>query len=174
MSAKSQQVVLIPQERVPVLIGDSGKAKKAMEQASNCSLNIDSETGEVTIIGTDALAVWQCAEVIRAVARGFSPEIAQKLFIEGYEYEQINVQDYAGKSKKKLIRLRGRVIGESGKAKRRLQALTDTVIVIYGKTVGVIGKTIGVGAAKRSIEMLLSGSPHLRAFETAEGMMKNE
>jgi len=158
-----QESVLIPKKRVAILIGEKGTSKKSIETTGNVRLQIDSKTGKVQIKAKDAISAWQGANVIRAVARGFPPEIARKLFKSDYSYELISLDEYS-RNKKDLIRIRGRLIGKDGKARDKLQFLTQAQIRVQGKTVAVLGESQCVALARHAIEMLLSGSPHLRVF----------
>jgi len=158
-----QESVLIPKKRIAVLIGEKGASKKSIEVAGNVKLRIDSKTGYVKIRARDAIAAWQGANVVRAVARGFPPEIARKLFKPDYSYELISLEEFA-KNKNTLVRLRGRLIGKDGKARDKIQFLTQAQIRVQGKTVAILGESSCVAQARRAIEMLLSGSPHLRVF----------
>ena len=162
-----QETVLIPKSRIAVLIGEKGTSKKAIEKEGNVWLNVDSKTGEVTIKAKDALSAWQGANVVRAVARGFPPEIAHKLFKPDHSYEIISLEEHA-RNKKDIMRLRGRLIGKDGKARDRIQFLTQTQIRVQGKTVAILGKSLCVANAHRAIEMLLTGAPHLRVFAFLE------
>lgn len=158
-----QEAVLIPKARIAVLIGEKGASKRAIEKAGNVKLNVESKTGEVTIRANDALTAWQGANVVRAVARGFPPEIARNLFKPDYAYEIISLEEHA-RNKKDIVRLRGRLIGKDGKARDRIQFLTQAQIRVQGKTVVILGKSLCVANAHRAIIMLLAGAPHLRVF----------
>ena len=159
-----EDVILIPKERVSVLVGSEGSTKKTLEKKGKIKLDIDSQEGSVKIVAKDAFDLWVGRQVVNAIGRGFSAEIAQKLFIEGNTFELIHLSDYASKSKKDLQRLRGRVIGEDGRSKRIIQRYTGTDIVIYGKTVGIIGLIEQVDLARHAVEMLLKGSKHGTVF----------
>jgi len=171
-----QEAVLIPKSRIAVLIGEKGAAKKAIEEAGNVKLRVDSKTGYIKIRARDAIAAWQGANVVRAVARGFPPEVARKLFKPDYSYESISLENYA-KNKNDLIRIRGRLIGTSGKARDRIQFLTQVQIRVQGKTVAMLGEAGRVALARHAVDMLLSGSPHARVFaflkEQTEGEAQN-
>ena len=172
-----QESVLIPKSRIAVLIGEKGAAKKMIEKTGNVRLRIDSKTGNVIVKGKDALSAWQGVNVVRAVARGFPPEVARKLFKPDYSYESISLENYA-KNKNDLIRIRGRLIGTSGKARDRIQFLTQVQIRVQGKTVAILGEAQRVALARHAIDMLLSGSPHSRVFaflkEQTEGEAQAE
>ena len=75
--------VRIPAERVGVLIGRSGSIKKKIESMCKVKLEIDSETGEVTIIGSeqieDPTTIFKAQNIVLAIGRGF-PETGGKNF----------------------------------------------------------------------------------------------
>ncbi|MFH1182010.1 MAG: KH domain-containing protein [Candidatus Woesearchaeota archaeon] len=157
----------IPKERLAVLIGTGGKIKRDIEKATGTVIKIDSQEGDIFLYGEDGLGIYTASEVIKAVGRGFNPEIAKMLLISDNIAEQIDLSDYA-KSKKHMIRLKGRVIGENGKARRIIEDLTECHISVYGKTVLIIGNAEIVGIARRAVETLLSGSPHANVYNWLE------
>jgi ribosomal RNA assembly protein len=107
-------------------------------------------------------------EVFRAFGRGFDIEDALNLLDEKYFFDSIEVKDYAGKSAKRQIVLKGRVIGKKGKMRKRIEELTNVKIAVYGKTVSIIGKWEDLQIAKRAIEMLLSGASHGSVYRFLE------
>ena len=80
--------------------------------------------------------------------------------------------NYAGKSKNDLIRLKSRIIGTEGKARKTIEKRTNTNISIYGKTVSIIGGRQGVQVAKRAVENLLRGSQHNKVYSWIERQIK--
>ncbi len=168
MTSKYTYAIKIPKERIAVLIGQKGASKKDLEECTNSKINVNSEEGDVNIEGEDSLRVYNLREIIKAIARGFNPEIAKLLLKQDYAFELINLPDFLGKSTKKIIRMKGRVIGSEGKARKVIEHLTDTYISVYGKTIGIIGFFEDVADAKRAIESLLEGSPHSTIFKWLE------
>ncbi|MDP3918299.1 MAG: KH domain-containing protein [Nanoarchaeota archaeon] len=164
--------IKIPKERVAVLIGVDGSVKKEIEERMKVKLDIDSQEGDVIIFGEDSLAVYECLNVVRAIGRGFNPEIAKILFDERYMFDLINIQGYVSKSKTHITRIKGRVIGREGMSRKMIEDSTETNIVVYGKTVGIIGKIENVAVAKQAIEMLLEGSPHGNVFKWLDAKKK--
>jgi len=165
--------IRIPKERVAVLIGLKGKVKKDIEEATHSRLDIDSNEGDVTIFGDDSLGMYSAREVIKAVGRGFNPEIAMLLLHQDYTLELLNLPDYLGKSKAKMIRIKGRVIGEGGRARHLIEEHTETSISVYGKTIAIIGKVENASVAKKAIEDLLSGAPHSAVYRWLEKKRKD-
>ena len=101
----------VPKERVAVLIGASGKTKNELEELTNSSIDIDSKEGDVTVSGEDSLAIYTLRDVIKAIGRGFNPEIAKRLLKQDYCLEIIGLKEYA-KNPSQIPRLKGRVIYE--------------------------------------------------------------
>lgn len=163
-----QYELKIPRERVAVLIGKKGSVKKDVEEETKTKLNIDSKEGDVFVSGEDALGLYSAREVIKAIGRGFNPDIALLLLKPDYVFEIVNLGDYVGKSKENLLRLKGRVIGTEGKARRVIEELTNCSICVYGKTISVIGLAENVSAAKQAIDSLLRGSTHAKVYKFLE------
>ena len=157
----------IPKDRIAVLIGSKGEQKRQLELQTNCHIEVDSKEGEIKISGEDSLALFALKELIRAIARGFNPEIAQRLFKQDYMLEIVTITDFV-KGRSHMERLRGRVIGTKGKSRKILEDLTECSICVYGKTIGIIGSAEAVAVAKRAVESLLSGSPHSSVFTWLE------
>ena len=158
----------IPKDRVGVLIGKKGEIKKYIEQKANIKLEIDSKTGDVALIGEDSVVLYETKNIVAAVGRGFAPEIAFQLFNENNVLELMDINNYSGKSQKKFERLKGRVIGSAGKARRMIEDMTETNISVYGKTISIIGDIENAAMARRAIDQLLSGSPHGTVYKWLE------
>ncbi len=157
----------IPKERVAVLIGSKGKTKKALERETKTHINVHSDEGIIRIEGKDALLLYLAREIIRAIGRGFNPEIATQLIKSDYGFEIIPLQDYA-RNQHDFTRLRGRVIGEGGRSRRVIEDLTETTVCVYGKTASIIGPAEHIADARRAIQSLLAGSPHAHVYRWLE------
>ena len=161
----------IPKERVAVLIGKEGETKKELEELTSTELIIDSYEGDVTLKGNDPIKLYSSREIVKAIARGFNPDIAKYLIKQDFVYEQISIKDFA-KNSNHLRRLKGRVIGTEGKSRKAIEDLTEASISVYGKTIGIIGLPENVDLARRAIETLLSGSPHSNVYKWLEKRKK--
>ena len=157
----------IPKERIAVLIGKEGAIKQELEEQTKSSIFVDSEEGDVKLQGSDSVLLFQLRDVVKAVGRGFNPEIAMRLFKQDYILEIITLTDFV-KAKNHLLRIKGRVIGKNGRARETIEELTDTSISVYGKTIAIVGFCDNVAVSKRAIESLLSGSPHSSVFKVLE------
>jgi ribosomal RNA assembly protein len=160
--------IKIPKERVAVLIGKGGETKKDIEESTSSYIDVDSKEGDVIIKGPDSLKIFTALNVVRAIGRGFNPDIALLLLKSDYSLELLNISDYVGKSTNKTIRFKGRIIGKEGKSRQVIEELSETYISVYGKTVGIIGMPENVSAARRAIESLLGGAPHSHVYKWLE------
>ena len=99
--------------------------------------------------------------IIRAIGRGFSPENAMELLDEEKTLYIIHLSDNA----RSLKRIRSRLIGTGGKARRNIERFTHTKISVYGKTVSIIGSYEDVEKAKGAVEKLISGVSHRSVYK---------
>lgn len=162
----------IPRERVGVLIGKNGITKDEIENLTKTDINIDSDTGSIAISPTeeteDPLAVWKSRYIVKAIGRGFNPEISLKLMGDETLLEIINLPDYVGKSKKAIMRQKARIIGKEGRTKDIIIDMTGVDISIYGKTVAIIGGMEQIHIAKEAVEMILNGVRHKTVYAFLE------
>ncbi|MBD3209726.1 RNA-processing protein [Candidatus Woesearchaeota archaeon] len=161
----------VPKDRIAVLIGPQGKVKQELEEQTKTSIKVDSKEGDVSLQGKDSLALFALREVVKAIGRGFNPEIATLLLKQDYVIEIVNCNDYA-QQKSHVQRLRGRVIGADGKARTTIEHVTETSIVVYGKTISIIGTTERAMLARRAVELLLEGSTHAAVYKWLEKNIK--
>lgn len=163
--------IRIPKERVAVLIGKNGETKKYIEESTKTKIDVDSKEGEVNITGEDALSLYTTRDIVRAVARGFNPDIALLLLKQDYALEIIEIKEFAKENH--YERVKGRVIGKEGKSRKTIEELTGCYVSVYGKTIGIIGEIEAVGAARKAVESLLSGSPHSSVYKFLEKRRRN-
>ena len=114
--------------------------------------------------------MYSTRDIIKAIGRGFNPEIAQLLLKQDYCFEIIMISDHVKPSH--LQRVKGRIIGTNGKTRRLIEELTETFISVYGKTVCMIGRVEDVAIAKRALESLIKGSPHANVYRWLEKMRR--
>ncbi len=163
------EVVRIPAERVAVLIGENGKNKEMLEKASNVGMDIESE-GAVHIKG-EPVDVFFSKDVVKAIGRGFDPETALKLLKDQYMLKVIRLRDFLG-SRKAIVRIKGRIIGERGKTKNIIEEITGANIVVYGNTVALIGELETLDIAVNAVFKLIEGSTHSKAYAYMQKNMK--
>ncbi len=163
------EYIKVPFERIAVLVGPKGSTKELIEEKSTATINIDSDNGNMEIQDPrDAMKGMRSREVVHAIARGFSPEKALKLFDNEYlMFEIIDISNIA-REEKDLERIKGRIIGSDGKTRDFFENLTNTNISVYGKTVSLIGYPEQNAVARKGIDMLLEGASHGLVYKFLE------
>ena len=166
----------IPDDRIGVLIGTEGETKRRIEELAGVSIEVDSESGAVSVTrGEDADPVRSLKgpRIVKAIARGFPPESALRLLddVDGDEdmviYESINIKKATGSDGETRAK-KGRLIGRDGRTRELMEELTGAEVRIYGKTFGAIGTPQQVDVATTAAEMLLDGAPHGTVYSYME------
>jgi len=172
-----EKLIRIPTERIAVLIGKSGNVKSEIEDACSVRLDVDSETGETLIAGVgnvETIQPFKAVEIVTAIGRGFSPKNAMKLLEGENTLHVIDLREFAGKSSAHVERIKGRIIGEGGKARRNMERLSDTNISIYGRTVSIIGETNKLKLAVDAISAISNGSMHGAVYHKLESARQRD
>ncbi|MDO8725580.1 MAG: KH domain-containing protein [Candidatus Methanoperedens sp.] len=161
--------IKIPLDRVAVLVGPKGSVKELIEEKSTTNLNIESSSGTVEIMeAKDPIKGMRAREVVHAIARGFSPEKAVKLFDDdNLMFETIDLSNIA-RTEKDMERLKGRIIGRAGKTREVFEEITNVRLSVYGKTISIIGYPEQNAVARAGIDMLLKGSTHGPVYKFLE------
>jgi ribosomal RNA assembly protein len=156
-----QEHIKVPQDRIGVIIGVEGNVKKVIEEKTGATMDVDSESGTVVIESEeDAFKALKASEVIKAIARGFSPEKALKLLEN--EDLVLDVIDLSviGDSPADLKRIKGRVIGKNGKTREIIEQMSGARLSVYGKTISIIGDAEQLAPVREALNMLIDGAPH--------------
>ncbi len=166
-----EKLIRIPNDRVGVLIGKSGNVKSKIEESCYVSLDIDGDTGEVFVRtqgDVDKIQPFKAMEIVTAIGRGFSPENAMTLLKGENALHVIDLREFAGKSNANVERIKGRIIGEGGRARRNMENLSGTNISVYGRTVSIIGDSSKLRLAVDAISSISSGSMHGAVYTKLE------
>jgi ribosomal RNA assembly protein len=146
-------------------VGPDGKVKQNIEEKLNVALEVESESGGVTILlsekANDPSLLFKAKDVVTAIGRGFSPDHAFRLIRnEDHIFDFIDLRAVFGRSESDIQRVKGRVIGANGKTRKLIEELTDANVVVYGHTIGFIGTFEQVDVARTAVQMLVNGSQH--------------
>ena len=168
--SKPNMFVRIPKERVGVLVGPDGKVKQHIEEKFMVDLQIESESGGVTIVlsqkASDPSLLFKAKDTVTAIGRGFSPEQAFRLLRNDDDiFDFIDLRAVFGRSDSDIKRVKGRVIGANGKTRKLIEELTNASMVVYGHTIGFIGTFEQVDAARNAVQMLIDGSQHHTVYK---------
>jgi ribosomal RNA assembly protein len=162
-------LIKVPDDRIGVLIGKSGRVKHEIEDKCKVQIEIDSQNGEALIsaASTDLPETqpFKAIEIISAISRGFSPERAYRLLDdEELILQIIELKEYAGKSGNAMDRIKGRIIGQGGKSRKTIEELSGVYMSISGHSVALIGKYEEVRLANDAVTMILKGSTHKTVY----------
>jgi ribosomal RNA assembly protein len=161
--------VTIPDDRIGVLIGEGGETMREIEERAEVRLDVDSETGSVRIESVgDPIRGLAGPDVVEAIGRGFAPAAAMRLLEDDMQLFDVVDIEAATRNKNDLRRQKGRLIGEDGRTRELMEELSGADVVIYGTTLGMIGKPEQVDAVRSAAEMILDGAPHGAVYSFLE------
>ena len=164
-----QHLIKVPDDRIGVLIGKNGRVKREIEDKCKVQIEIDSQNGDAVISSASAtlseMQPFKAIEIISAISRGFSPQRAYRLFDdEELMLQIIDLKDYTGKSANAMDRMKGRIIGQSGKSRKTIEELSGVYMSVSGHSVALIGKYEEVRLANDAVTMILKGSTHKTVY----------
>ncbi|OGS48659.1 MAG: RNA-processing protein [Euryarchaeota archaeon RBG_16_68_13] len=160
----------VASDRVGVLIGPDGATKRRIEETTGTHIQVDSESGEVTIDESEArdpVLALKARDVVTAIARGFSEERAARLLQEDTYLEVFDIKDFAH-SRNRIAQVKARLIGARGKTRRIIEELTGVDVSVWGHTVALVGETFEMAIAREAVIMLLRGSEHATVYRFLE------
>ncbi len=173
---RPRMYVKVPPDRLGVVIGTKGEVKKELMERTGTIINVDTENGVVIVEGessrTSPINVMKAAEVVKAIAYGFPPEKAFKLLDEDKVLVIVDLKNIVGDSPNHLTRIKGRIIGEGGRARRTIEEMTGTDIVVGDTYVAIIGDYERAMVAKEAVEMLAEGRMHSTVYRRIDQLMR--
>ena len=114
--------------------------------------------------GENSLTISLFEDFIKAINAGFPLEDALKIVTEDYIIREIDVEMYSGKKKSHKRRIIGRIVGREGSAKRTIEEMTNTKIIVTDRIVYILGFPEDVSIAAEAVEEILSGRKHSTAY----------
>tara|TARA_X000000368_G_C23025006_1_gene709757 strand:- start:1477 stop:1992 length:516 start_codon:yes stop_codon:yes gene_type:complete len=101
-----------------------------------------------------------------------NPKKAMSLLDDEMLFELIELKSFVGKKANQQRRIRSRIIGSEGKIRKRIEALTNCELTVYGGTIVIIGDDIGLPMASDAIKSLLNGAEHGPVLKKLEVVRK--
>ena len=166
----------VPLDRVGVLIGENGQVIRDLMRRTMTIIRVDSQNGTVVIEPESPnvlpINLLKAQDFIKAIAYGFSPERALRVLDEDQILLVIDLKQKVGPSPNHITRVKGRIIGEKGKARKIIEEMTGTYISVYDTYVAIIGDYESATAAREAIEMLIEGRQHATVYRYLERVMR--
>ncbi len=176
MPGVTRLYVRIPLERIGVLIGRNGEVLKRLMEQTRTRISVDEVNGTVVIEPqspqTKVLDLMKARDTVLAIGYGFSPERAFKLLNEDQILVVIDLKQYVKPTENHLTRVKGRIIGEEGKARKNLEEMTGTEISVYDDYVAIIGDYESANIAREAILMLIEGRQHSTVYKYVDKAMR--
>lgn len=159
----------IHEDRLGVLVGEGGRVLKDLEARLGVKVTVNSIDSSVVIepanSRTPATNVIKCQEIVKAIDYCFSYERASRLYDDESVLIVIDLKDHAGSNENHLQRIKGRIIGEEGRARRTLEEMTGTYISVCRDYVAIIGDYSRAELARQAVEMLAQGRQHSTVYK---------
>jgi len=146
-----KEIVMVPKDRTAVI--KSKDTKDRFESKLNIKISVVDNAVEID--GEDGLNLYQGRIIIKAIARGFSPERAQKLLEEEAQFEII---DMGNLTDRKMKTIKSRIIGTGGKMREAIEIGSKSLVSVYGKTISLIGTYEQNKIAKKAIKLIMDGA----------------
>lgn len=162
-----QEKFFIEPDRLSVFIGSEGANKKILEEKFACSIEINSNTGEVFVESEDALNVFILSNIVNAINYGHSPEHALQLEDENIVLDIIDVKPKV-RSHTRLKSVMGRIIGKNGSTRRVLEEITGCNVSVRDTFVSVIGPFENVDLVREALDMFIKGASHKALYQYLE------
>jgi len=151
---------------IPIERKHLGHAKRAAAELRRRGIRVDVEIDEAGLYVNlrprqDASLdeVLRVREVFRAISYGFTAEDALELLRDGYRLEVIDLKEYFD-AENHLTRVKARIIGEEGRARRTFETIAGVRMVIGDRHVAVIGPVEAVEAVRDALDKLIRGRRH--------------
>lgn len=166
----------VPPESFEKVKEELGQVMGELRRRLGVRLTLDEGNSRVVIEAEregDAANVLRARDIVRAIAIGFSSQDALQLLDEDYVLVVVDVAQAVGDKENHLRRVLGRVIGENGRARRTLEEITGTKIVVNDRgLVGIIGDYERSQIARHGVELLVQGKMHATVYRRLESMMR--
>jgi len=121
----------------------------------------------VRIYLEDFYSIYKIEKVIKGIKANFSIDVCEKIFREEYDILEFDLKKVSDKKLNHLRRIKGRLIGENGKAIKELESRTGAKISITDRYLYIAGDFVSIQSAYFVLNKLVGGMSHNKAFEIA-------
>lgn len=138
------------------------KVKGILEKSLDIKIKFENDSILFESENTFSINIFE--DFLRALNVGFPLEDALKIVTEDFIIKEIDVERFTGKDKKHKRRVIARVIGREGSAKRTIEEMTSTKIMIGDRMIYILGLPDDVSLAMEALEEILKGRKHSTAY----------
>jgi ribosomal RNA assembly protein len=149
-----------------IQVQSMNKIKKAVPAIENkIKIKVGFGKSSVSLKGAE-VNEFLCENIVRAIDFGFDVQDALLLSSENFVLEFIDIKEHT--RRKNMHDVRARVIGTNGKARKTIEKLTGSVMVIHDNDIGIIVDSDHLDAVVQGIESLIQGAKHANVFSYLE------
>jgi ribosomal RNA assembly protein len=165
----------VPPERARSVLRKGGGIRRLMEEHFNVSLAVDEETGGVSVGYTPdkaADAYLGVTKIMSAISTGFDEAQIRDMIERDLSFVALDLEEMVGSQASTLTRIKGRIIGEKGRAKQKIESATGCILSIYGNKVGILGHPETIDVASEAVQRLSRGFQHQTVYRFLESRMR--
>ena len=150
----------LEKDRIPVFIGKAGSQKRIFEKKFDCSIDVNSKTGEVIFdCGENSVFAFILVNIVHAINYGHSPEKAMLLENESFVIDTIDVKTQVRDPVRLKVTM-GRIIGKDGSTRKVIEEITKCSVSVRDHFVSVIGPYDNTILVHEALDMLIKGASH--------------
>jgi len=165
----------VPPEKARDVLRRGGRTRRLIEERFNVSLAIDDETGSVSVkYGSEkaAEAYLAVTKIMAAISAGFDERAIRDMIEKDLSFVVLDLEEIVGSSRPTLTRVKGRIIGERGRARQKVEEVTGCAVSIYENKVGVLGPQETIDVAREAVERLSKGFQHQSVYRFLDSRMR--
>jgi len=166
---------VVPPEKARTVLRNGGRIRRLMREHFDVSLAVDEETGGVSVSYTPdkaADAYLGVTKIMSAISTGFDEAQIRDMIERDLSFVALDLEEMVGGRASTLTRIKGRIIGEKGRAKQKIESATGCALSIYGNKVGILGPSETTDIAGEAVQRLSSGFQHQTVYRFLESRMR--
>lgn len=146
---------------------------KLAKWLENTKYKFEIKENKIIIKFEDFYEIYKFEKFVKAVKAGFDIKLCEKILYEDWDIYEIDLKKVSEKKINHMIRIKGRIIGEKGKALKEIMERTGAYIIVTDRFVYLLGDNISLPSAYEAIKKIIKGSSHSKAFDYATFYKKN-
>ncbi|BFI73875.1 putative RNA-binding protein COG1094 [Nanoarchaeota archaeon] len=149
---------------------DYNKLKNFLEEKG---IKYNKKENKITIYSDDYYFLYKFDKFIKCLKVGFDIDLSKNILYSDWDLLEIDLKQIFEKKINHVIRIKGRIIGEKGKALKELSDRTNSNIIIKDRYIYLLGDDISIRAAYEGIRRLINGEKHEHVYEFLDRYKEN-
>lgn len=163
----------IPPERVQILLSKNGEIRNLLEHKLGIRMEIDEETGSISVKYPPESAenYFLVKKVTDGISAGFSEADIREMIEKDLALVIVDLEEYISRLSH-ISRIKGRIIGQKGRAKKKIEDYSRCKISIYQNLVGILGPEENIELAREAVIKLVKGFEHQTVYRFMEARLR--